>query len=332
MDTLLAKLAAQQQAALELQKNSAARNESNPSPANEDDPAKKAGIPKVPVTKPSETKPGGGIASGPPRVPLNAAEVERLKQELTAAKDRLSKQEQELTNTRAIHNVLDQSSPGHKAENMDKSVCVLQETYNPGRSSGVAYTHEDTKSDISESLAGGVSLNRGINIWENHPSSSSSNGSTNAGPNIWTPGPRPPWMNRPSAPALPPLIVPPQQSIRAYSGSTSPVFASMPQYFSDINQYQYGNGLRRYTNQSSRSGSSFNPTRSNGWSPYGSSGEISPISNISPASYQPMGLFQAPHGYQPRPIGTPLSPTAAEFTSANGTVPWSGTVSKGQDS
>ena len=312
----------------ELQKISAASAEKRSSPAIEDDAAKNTGTPKIPATKTPDMKSIGGISSIGPRAPL---EVERLKQELTAAKDRLSKQEQELTNTRAIHSVLDQPTLGSKVENMAKSVNVLQETYNPGRP-GAVFTNEDTKSDISDSITGGVSLNRGMNIWDNNPSTSSSSCSINAGPNIWTHGSRPPWMNRPSAPALPPLMVPPQQPIRSYSGSTSPVFGTMPQYFGDINQYQYGNGFRRYTNQSSRSGSSFNPTRSNGWSPYGSSGEISPITNISPASYQPMGLFQAPHGYQPRPIGTPLSPTATEFTSGNGNVPWGATVGRGPSS
>ena len=316
MDTLLAKLSAQQ-AALEEQKNFVGRPESATDSANQTNVTKNARL-RAQSSKVRETNSGASVNGGEDHPPMSVTEVERLKQELTAAKDRITKQEQELTHTRAIHNVLEQNSSGMKTENIDKTVNYR---------SGGGFSHDDTKSDTSDTIPGSMSLNRGASIWDNGLSATNPNGNINPGANIWAQGSRPPWMNRPSAPSLPPLMVPPQQSVRAYSGSSSPVFGNMPQCFGDVNQYQYGAGLRRYNNQSSRSGSSFNPTRSSCWSSYGSSGEMSPITNISPASYQPMGLFPAPHGYHPRPIGTPLSPTAAEFTSANGNGPWNTTVS-----
>lgn len=217
------------------------------------------------------------------------------------------------------------SGPNTKAENIDKTISNLQEAFNATRSVS-GYTHDDAKSDTSE-LSGVTAFNRGVNAWD-HNLTASLNGNLPSGANIWSQGPRPPWMNRPAAPALPPLMVPPQQQLRSFSGSTSPILGNLPQYLGDPNQFQYGNGLRRYNNQSSRSGSSFNTARSAGWGSYGTSGEMSPLTSVSPTSWQPMGLFQAVQGYQPRPIGTPLSPTAAEFTAGNGNGPWNTTVNR----
>ena len=324
MDSLLAKLSAQQ-AVLEEQKNSV-RGSDAEGPPNRDSPEANT-IPRSLANQGIQAKQALGAKDAVLQRPNDPNEVELLKQELNAAKDRILKQEKELTKSRNIHNVLDQPAPAPvpKVENISKNTASSQEAFYVTRPVGV-YVHDDAKSDISEPLSAGGSFNRGASIWDSQLNASNACGNLSLGSNIWAQGSKAPWMNRPAAPTLPPLMVPSQHPMRAYSGSSSPIYGNIPQYFGDLNQFQYGNGPRRYNNQSNRSGSSYNSARTVGWGSYGASGEISPATSISPVSYQPMGLFQAPQGYQPRPIGTPLSPTAAEFTTANGSGPWNATV------
>ena len=162
------------------------------------------------------------------------------------------------------------------------------------------------------------------NSWENNIDLS---GNFAGDHHAWSQNSRPTWINRPSAPNLPPLMVPSQQLGRAISASTPSMFASFPSFVNGFGQFQAMNGARRYNSNPGRTGTSFGSARSNIWSAMQGSGEISPISNMSAASYQPAGFLQAPQAYQPRPIGTPLSPTAAEFSSANVNGPWNATVS-----
>ena len=323
MDTLLAKLSAQQ-AVLEEQKKAVTCTADQVTLSQsciDRGPARSAS----PKRNLDARSPSGTISAvtGQPSAP---AEVERLRKELNAAKDRISKQEQELTKTR-VPNASEASvaAANSKPENTEKYFKHIQGNLTSARPT--AYISlDDGKSDVSDVLQAGTAFGRGTNTWDHNLVTSAANSNFASSANIWAQGSKPHWMNRPAAPALTPIMVPSHQAVRSYSGSSSPIFGNVPPFFGEANQYSFNNGTRRYNNQSSRSGSSFTSNRGPGWSSYGTSGEISPISNLSSASYQPMGLFQAPQGYQPRPIGTPLSPTAAEFPGGNNNGPWNASV------
>ena len=324
MDTLLAKLSAQQ-AVLDEQKSVVA--ESDAQVASTRLKSSEADISsKVPARDITPTIVSSGSKAADTQRRGRRNEVERLQQELDAAKDKIMKQEKELTKSRDIQSVAEIKLPAPcpKVENIDNSINHLQAAFNANRpTSSIAY--DDSKSDVSEAISAGGRFNAGGSLWDGHANASSSGVNATAA-SIWNPGTRPLWMNRPSAPALAPLMVPAHQPMRALSGSSSPVYGNLPQYFSDLHPFQQSNGSRRFNNQSSRSGSTFNSARSFGWSSYGNSGEVSPVTSLSSVSFQPMGLFQGSQGYQPRPIGTPLSPTAVEFTAASNGGPWNVTV------
>ena len=162
--------------------------------------------------------------------------------------------------------------------------------------------------DDSKSEASDVGTGRGANIW------------TNANANVWNQGVGGrSWTTRPMAQPFPAVM--PQPQMRNFSHQTSPVSSSVGHRFlSDMNQYQGVTGIRRSNTQTRNQ--VFGQPR-NVWDSYGAP-DSAPMMGLTPYA-QPIGMFSM--GYQPRPIGAPLSPTAAEFTANSIGGPWNSTVS-----
>lgn len=265
-------------------------------------------------------------------VKVEAAELARLKKELDAAKNQIARQKQELDQTRVIKHTFDQAvgslsekdlSPGIKAPNVTNAFMTSSRPFASGQAQ-----YEDARLDGSEPAGS-------FNTIQNALSSGNRPG-FNAGlqpESTWgQPGPRP-WSQRGTGNTLPPVMMPPPQQpaqSRNYSMPVSPVRGN-GRGMNDFSQFNQGRGYGQGNPQNSRNSSIFQ--RGNGWDVYaGGPGPMDDM-NLSgmttSSAYPSLGIY--PPAYQPQPIGTPLSPTAAEFraggqASAN---PWNNAVSRG---
>ena len=330
MNALLTKLS-EQQALLAEQKIALALSETA-SPNHDQDDSVTEPVPLTPATEKFGDIPVVACSENEDTAQVKVEKMERLKKELDEAKDRIARQEQELSQTRVIKHTIDQvqadtpSIDTVKLDSVDRTITSLQDAFGASRPVFSQGNLEDARSDASEILSAAATQNRGGNIWGN-PNASAYSGHSSS-PSIWCQNSSRSWVNRPVPSPLSPIMIPSQHQIRNYSGPSSPISASNNRYFSDFSQYHPGNGNRRSNTQNSRNGPMFGQGRAGGWDSYGSNNEGSSVMGISPASYQPIGMFQAPMGYQPRPIGTPLSPMAAEFTATSPVSPWNSTVSE----
>ena len=344
MEDLLAKLS-EQQALLEKQKNALIPTDITASYTDHDE-SNSDSVPLTPATDSFNDTPATEDSDGEKTIKLDPAEMLRLKKELDAAKNKIARQEQELSQTRIIKHTFDQakgpsiaSITAPKSETLDRTFSNAHDAYiGSTRAHGLRQEsygpHDDARSDISDAISAGA-FNRAQNIW-----SSASGPGYNVGlpnlvnqqfqppGNIWGQGNRS-WMNRPMAPAAAPLMMSQQQQAqqRTFSGPTSPVSAGPGRFGNDFNNFQGGQNLRRSNTQNSRTGSGFPHMRNNGWDTNVGNTDSYAMSMTPISPFQPMGMFQAPMTYQPRPIGTPLSPTAAEFTTSNAIAgPWNSAV------
>ncbi|OJD11497.1 hypothetical protein AJ78_07742 [Emergomyces pasteurianus Ep9510] len=281
---------------------------------------------------------------------VDAIEMFRLKQELVAANSRIALQEQELAQTRVIKHTLDQAlGPPSEAdfggrEITEQTISNLQNAFNastrPFNQRQEAWAvQDDAQSDISDALsASAYSSARGI--WNTaHPSFVMNAGGANdkqyreqpplGSPNF-TADPGRNWAGRLSQQSFGgqnPGYVPNQ---RVLSGPGSPTFGFDGRYTGEQAQYLQGPGNRRSSAQLNRGGSCFPPQNS----PWGTFSTV-PVggaptraaSNQHTGSYP--GVFPGVGQYQPRPIGTPLSPTAAEFTVNSAPDTWSTSSASG---
>ncbi|KAL1958341.1 hypothetical protein VTO42DRAFT_4658 [Malbranchea cinnamomea] len=272
---------------------------------------------------------------------IDKDEVTRLREELMEANTRIALQEQELAQTRVIKQTLEQAmGPPSEAdfsgrEVTEQTISCLQTTFNaatrPYSQRSEMWMHQDdAHSDISEALsAGGYNRARGIWNIASHPS---------LGPGIHGTGDS--AMSFVGNPAMGEPIrdwgssrLNSQESFasnqRVFSGPGSP-----PPFGFD-NRYTTDNisGLRRSITQVNRGGSCFSPQNT----PWGTFPSLTPGGNsVRPATHQQfgqphqVGMYPGQGHYQPRPIGTPLSPTAAEFTSLNsGAASWGSSAASG---
>ncbi|KOS37099.1 hypothetical protein ACN38_g12125 [Penicillium nordicum] len=260
-------------------------------------------------------------------------ELLRLKQELLAANSKIALQEQELAQTRVIKHTLDQAlGPPSEAdfgsrEITEQTISHLQDAFNASSSAFAQFqdawgAQDDSQSDVSDPLSTGA-YNRSRALWaHNDPitdreygdSLSGTSSSTSQDPNrFWgVSNVYPPFAGQPSL-----------QSQRPHSGSSA---SSCGFYSRPVGeQMLYAPGpiasSRRSITQGSRGGSLF-PIQSTPWGEF-ASGSASEQTTKSPASpkrppstFQQVGLYSVPP-YPPRPIGSPLSPTASEFTGTN---------------
>lgn len=271
------------------------------------------------------------------------AELLRLKQELFAANSKIAFQEEELAQTRVMKHTLDQAlGPPSETdfgnrEVTEQTICHLQNAFKasnrPLNQIQDAWNgQDDSQSDLSDPLsAGGYSRARGFWV----PPTQQALGS-NANPPAAEKGygesfPLPTgqssnkfWGNA-GANAIPGGV--PFQSHRALPGPSLGTCGYDARFPGDLTPYLQGPGLgaRRPIAQANRGGSCF-PAQNSPWAAFGAVPSGNPVPR-SPGSrpsstYQQVGLYPIPP-FPPGPVGTPLSPTASEFTSSGSNVlPW----------
>lgn len=326
MDNLIAKLS-EQQALLDKQKNVLASNDKSitKSDLNESTPCSGLPTPADNVNTTPATEASGeetAIQPEPATSYPSAAAMNRLKKELADTKNRLARKEQEL------HQTIN-AKPYEPTKASRPATLPTHVSDGMGRQYGI---HDDAKSDASDMSH--VSHTGAFPRAPNHMAASSATGGYHGSivpptANIWGQGSRA-FANRPMVPALQPLMVPQNMSqagpMRNYSSPTSPTSGN-GRYLNDFNQ---NHAVYRRNTRGGQGGHFPARSQANGsWDSYGSERDSSPMMSLN-NPFQPMGMFQAsPLTYQPRPIGTPLSPTAAEFNNLTGPQagPWNSAVS-----
>lgn len=257
------------------------------------------------------------------------SEVTKLKRELEAANSRIARMDQELHQTRITKHTVEQAlGPSDEAD--DNFHCVTEHlvTTEPSRvinfSSDIpfpqngrdfSFDKSSTLSPVSyESFTDGQrdGVKTGAMPFMNPPFGTSRMFSAS-----WDPLGPPTWSNQDgpygfgtsrnqaSAPQ-------PHRSFQFRPDS----FAGNPSMMlPGNNSFAFEGGFRRNHGQNSRPGSamgqSFNNNHNTSWTSYSTGMSNTPAFSppLTPMSYQSMNT-----GYQPRPNGTPLSPTALEFS------------------
>ena len=319
MDSLLAKLS-EQQALLAKQKTVVSSNVEEDDKQAKDDSTSGSTLltPASDSFRSSDTAQAGDEA-----LQMEAAEMLRLKKELDAAKNQIARQKHELDQSRVLKHTVDQAMASPSEAVFSPKPNVFEQA-NGFPTSGRSFTNlpgnwpnDDARSDISD-LTGTIP-----NVWPGSSRPSFNTGLQAEG--TWgQSGPRS-WGQRAVSNTLPPLMMaqqPPVQQ-RNYSVPVSPASAGGR----SVNEF----GTRGYghlNTQNNRNASAFQ--RGNGWDVYtGGPGPMDGVNlgGMSPGSaYPSLGIY--PTAYQPRPIGTPLSPTATEFRAGQAsTNPWNTAVS-----
>lgn len=330
MDKLLAKLSEQ----------SAALNKQHEALKNSDDNiaytrtaeyvSASSSLPITPATETNNnsTAPSTGPASitGDETTNTGDDEVLRLKLELEAAKHKLARMDQELAQSRITKHTLDQAM-GEPEYPMNPDINVLnnlsQSTVRPQVQRDNSWAaQEDNRSDTSDAMSASE-FNRARAIWGN-----------GGRPPFNSQSPLPPfqappdalasnqWMNRgfgqPYDAPPAPFAGPPMNGFRGDRMMPDPDLLMGPPA-GRRNQVggrftRAGGGSFPYASSSS-SYDGYTPVPA----PYGSVGGMG--GGVAPMG-GPMGINAGMNGggsmyggYQPQPIGTPLSPHAPEFTS-----------------
>ncbi|KAI9716875.1 MAG: hypothetical protein M1812_005024 [Candelaria pacifica] len=332
MDQLLAKLS-QQQVLLERQKCALTTTDTTEGTSAHDmDDSSTASVPITPATDSFDIAPSTVYAESQPD---EAIEMLRLKQELLAAKSKIARMDQELSQTRITKHTLDQAMgpmtetdfPFNKEDDVtEQTISKLQHALNAStRPQGARHDSwagaDDTRSDNSDALStGAYNRTQGHGIWGNPANRvTPSLDQPYSRPQNWNQEPARTWFSRaPGAPGIPSQGLgiqqqqQQQQQQRAYS--SQPFGAPGRPLNAVLTQFQPG--PRRLNPQNNRITSAYDQ-RNGGWGAY--PGSVSSVDGPSAqtAPHQSMGMFPGPVPYQPRPIGTPLSPTAAEFTTTH---------------
>lgn len=265
-------------------------------------------------------------AKEPSVLGLNGREILRVQQELAAAKSVITRQEQELAETRNLKHTMDQAMGqaseadfGNRGDMNEAAINHIQGPFNATARPFAArpdpwQLREDSRSDNTDSLAVG-NYNRGRAIW-NGPSQPT------YGTNLPQPLPQQTNVmdNRNTMGAWPPATVmqanqgtiPATQ--RVFSGPTVPTygFDGRLGFGDDNTRFNPSDMGRRTASQYSRSTSGYN----NRAGPFGV-GLGAAVPPMPTAAMNALG-FGGSLGYQPRPIGSPLSPTASDFSTITG--------------
>jgi hypothetical protein len=279
---------------------------------------------------------------------MNKTEVETpemllLKQELLAANSRIAQQEQELAQNRVMKHTFDQAlGPSSEVdfggrEITDHTISSLQSAFNASAkisNDRPDWIQDDAKSDVSEALSAGA-YNRGRGLWAlpSQTAPGSHQAANTKGyqdvPGIVRGGLMPDptvhaWSTSAVTPSLNAQVVP--QPHRVFSG---PASSFDGRYAGE--QAQYVNGLSFAPRRSiSHRATAYFPAMQTTWTPF-NGGSPNNVAGKTPVTspfnpYQQVGVYQIPQ-YQSRPVGTPLSPTAAEFTSNGSTSDtWAGSA------
>lgn len=272
----------------------------------------------------------GSQATGAAKV--DVAEMMRVKQELEAAKSVISRQEQELAETRTLKQTMDQAMGppsevdfGAPIDISEQTIGHLQSAFNasarPFTSRNDAWvTQEEPRPDQVDVL-GGTNYGRGRGIW-NNPSASMTNLLAPAQATGYN-NPRDARLsgqayNGVYGAALSPADGTFQQ--RNFSGPAAPLGYDVRQN-NDIMQYNPSVGMRRNGGQLR-----INPTLTD---PLAQFSSFPPVASaLTPPPISPMGL-SSQYNYQ-RGLATPMTPAATDFTSSTvqgAASPWSLPVS-----
>ncbi len=261
---------------------------------------------------------------GHQRAHVELAEMARLKRDLDDAKEQIARQKQELDQSRVVKHTFDQalgppsdaalSPPFGPAGAFTTSHRPMSTLQGPWRT-------EDARSDGSDVI---VPINNAPNVW-----SGSSRLGFNLGPNsAWGQQNSRTWGQRGMDNTMPPPMMsqqPPMQQ-RNYSVPISPVSGGSRRGMNDFDQFSQGRGY----GQNNRNTSVFQP--GSGWNGYSTA--PGPIDGMNLGGMNPGSAYPSlgfPSAYQPQPIGTPLSPTAAEFRAGQASGnPWNNATSVSQ--
>ncbi|CAL8579429.1 hypothetical protein XPA_005177 [Xanthoria parietina] len=278
------------------------------------------------------------------------AEMVRLKRELEAARQQLELQKEELDQNRVMSHTLDQAmGVGVNDVGISRGGPINNNNHPPANmrpqsqrpSFATSYSgnprHDlDNFSDNSD-LYSTANFNNHTahNLPQNHwstarpllPSPPRQQQQFHQPINIWAqPAAARPFNSRVPLPSqgMPPTAMmhpQPMPQHRILSGPADPGTIGDGRFVNDFNHYQAGFGPRRHNVHSPQSSaaSSQQPRNNssnsnhNGWPMIGNTLDGVNLGMNSANAYPPMGIYPPPMPYQPRPIGTPLSPTAAEF-------------------
>lgn len=315
MDTLLAKLSEQQ--SLLAKQKSALSPALDPDKQQKEDSSSSSTL-LTPASESFGLTSPGSEADGEATVKVNPTEMLRLKKELDDAKTQIARQKQELDQTRVIKHTFEQAMGPHSdAGEVTDPVNDFTASHRPFNTfKGYNSTENPDVSDSSNAQ------NPMANAWASAPRPVL-NGNLQT-ESVWgQPNPAPRlWGQRGMGNVLPPMMMPSQpMQTRNYSVPISPIRGNGR---NDFSQFNHGRGFA----PSNRNSSLFQ--RGNTWDTYApgpTQVEEMSAGGLTPGSaYPSMGMY--PSTYQPRPIGTPLSPTATEFSaigqaSAN---PWNSSV------
>ena len=268
-------------------------------------------------------------SEGEETIKIDVEQMFRLKKELDAAKSQIARQKQELDQSRVIKHTFDQAI----GPPSDTALSPRLGTHDPGnmfvgshRPFGQAPGHyEDVRSNGFDPE---TSFSTIPNVRVGDPKAGMGTGfRPESG---WGQADSRPWAQRGVNNSLPPAMMPPQQPLqtRNYSMPVSPLRGG-GRGMTDFSHFNQG---RNFDQGNSNRNPSLFQRGGNAWEVYaGGPGpmddmNLSGMTNTS--AYNPMAIYSS--GYQPRPIGTPLSPTAPEFRGAGVQAPanpWNNAVS-----
>lgn len=260
----------------------------------------------------------------------NADEVLRLKLELEAAKGKIALMDQELALNKITKHTIDQaigaSSEADITLNSDipnQRVCHLQSVTTSNRlqvprdNSWAA--QDDTRSDTSDALSVG-GFNRTRSIWGNG-SKPTFTGVQSSVPTFQASEQLPSshWMGRGFGQQFEPTMAYPAPQMNAFRGDRlhpdSELLMTAPTARRHQATGRLGRGGFHYASSNS-SYDSYLPASAHYGSVGGMAGGVAPMAapvGMGPGMNMGSNMYG---GYQPQPIGTPLSPHAPEFTSA----------------
>lgn len=266
------------------------------------------------------------------KLDIEASEMTRLKKALDDAKDQIARQKQELDETRVIKHTFDQAMGPPSEIALSPRTDIADPTnvfMTSNRALGTVQGHwrnEDAHSDGSDVVN---PFNAVPSAWSGS-SRPNFNAALQSDSGWGQSGPRS-WGQRAMGSVLPPPVLVSQQPAmqqRNYSVPVSPVSGGDGRGINDFGQFNQARSYGQMNTRDNRNVPSY--PRGSGWDAYtagpGSMDGMN-LGGVSPGStYQSLGMY--PSAYQPRPIGTPLSPTAAEFRAGQASAnPWNSAVS-----
>lgn len=265
------------------------------------------------------------------------AELLRLKQELLAANSKIALQEQELAQTRVIKHTLDQAlGPPSEAdfggrEITEQTISHLQNAFNASNPTFAQFQdtwngQDDSQSDISDALSTGA-YSRARGAWPQYdqqahePTFDSACGEPLSGPSNSGQDPLRFWGASTAYPAFAS-----RGALQAQRVLSGPSCGFQARSSGDQVRYLQGPsfGSRRSITQGNRASPAF-PAQNTLWSTFsaGSPADQTPQSPTSrpESTYQQLGIYPI-SAFHPGRVGSPLSPTATEFTSTTSGASW----------